>query len=76
MAETTNTGASRAVATYQIGELTMEYVFRRSGLENVSDMQAVFDAVENALEFKNKCYRDMVAEKNTEINAARCEDRP
>ena len=35
--------------TYNIGPLTMEYVFKVSGLTNVFDMQAVFDAVEVAL---------------------------
>lgn len=35
--------------TYNIGPLTMEYVFKRSALENVSDMQAVMDAVEIGL---------------------------
>lgn len=34
---------------YQIGEATMDRVFRPNGLENVSDMQTVFDAVERAL---------------------------
>ena|SRR6218665_3560064 len=34
---------------YQVGDLTMERVFRATGLENLSDMQAVLDAVENAL---------------------------
>lgn len=36
--------------TYNIGPLTMEYVFRKSDLENMSDMQAVMDEVEAALE--------------------------
>lgn len=39
--------------TYQIGDLTMEYVFRLNGLTNVSDWQAVLDAMERALEYKN-----------------------
>lgn len=75
MATSTDTGANRPVATYQIGELTMEYVFRRNSIDNVADLQAVLDAMEGALEFKNRCYRDMVAEKNAEIAAARYEDR-
>ena len=35
--------------TYTIGPLTMEYVFKRTGLTNVSDMQAVFDAMEGGI---------------------------
>ncbi len=35
---------------YNIGPLTMEYVFRRAGLENLANMQAVMDAVEGALQ--------------------------
>lgn len=34
---------------YQVGDLTMEHVFRRAGLTNLSDMQAALDAVEAAL---------------------------
>jgi len=37
------------VNTYNIGPLAMEYVFRKSGLTNMADMQAVMDAVEVAL---------------------------
>ena len=37
------------VAAYQIGDRTMEHVFRANGITDVSDMQAVFDAVESAL---------------------------
>lgn len=36
--------------TYNIGRRTMDFVFRKSGLTNVSDWQAVLDAVEDALE--------------------------
>lgn len=36
--------------TYNIGPLTMQYVFEASGLTNVSDLQAALDAVEVALE--------------------------
>lgn len=35
--------------TYNIGPLTMRYVFERAELQNVSDWQAVMDAVEDAL---------------------------
>jgi len=39
------------VTTYNIGPLTAQYVFGfNSGLTNMSDMQAVMDAVEAALE--------------------------
>jgi len=38
--------------TYNIGPLTAEYVFTASGLTNMSDMQAVMDAVEAALEMR------------------------
>lgn len=34
---------------YVIGDLTMEKVFKPSGLENLSDLQTVLDAVEEAL---------------------------
>ena len=34
---------------YQVGDLTMEHVFRRAGLTNLSNMQAALDAVEAAL---------------------------
>lgn len=34
---------------FLIGELTMEHVFRAKGLTNLSDLQAVMDAVEAAL---------------------------
>jgi hypothetical protein len=54
--------------TYNIGPLTMEYVFKRAGLTNVSDMQAVFDAVEGALEYKNEVYRDMCREMADRIS--------
>lgn len=37
------------MSTYNIGPLTAAYVFQRSGLKNMSDMQAVMDAVEAAL---------------------------
>lgn len=40
---------ANAPKEYTIGELTSERVFKAAGLENVSDMQAVFDAVEAAL---------------------------
>lgn len=49
MAETTDTETAPEVATYQIGERTMKRVFEASGIENVADLQAVFDAVEAAL---------------------------
>lgn len=35
---------------YTIGDLTMAWVFRAAGLTDASDMQAVFDQVEIALE--------------------------
>lgn len=35
---------------YTIGELTLERVFRASGITNLSDLQAVMDAVEAALQ--------------------------
>jgi len=61
--------------TYDIGPLTMEYVFKRAGIENVSDMQAVFDAVEGALEYKNERFKEMAIEYRQQIDAARYEDR-
>jgi len=64
-----------SMTTYNIGPLTMEYVFKRAGIENVSDMQVVFDAVEGALELKNKHYGDMYREMSERIDAARYEDR-
>ena len=39
----------KSVHQYQVGERTMERVFRKAGLENMSDMQSVLDAVEAAL---------------------------
>lgn len=39
---------------YHIGAKTEELVFRRNGIQNVADMQAVFDAVEGALESLEK----------------------
>lgn len=35
---------------FTVGALTMKHVFRPSGLTNVSDMQAVFDATERGFE--------------------------
>jgi hypothetical protein len=35
---------------FTVGTLTMKHVFRPSGLTNVSDMQAVFDATERGFE--------------------------
>lgn len=52
--------------TYNIGPLTMEYVFKRAGIENVSDMQAVFDAVEAALKYKNEHIRSIGKELQIE----------
>lgn len=48
--------------SYNIGPLTMEYVFKMSGLTNVADMQAVFDAMEKALEYKNEHIRQIAQE--------------
>lgn len=61
--------------TYNIGPLTMEYVFKRAGIKNVADMQAVFDAVEGALEYKNEHFKKMAIEYRQQIEAARYEDR-
>lgn len=36
--------------TYNIGPLTAQHVFKAANLTNMSDMQAVMDAVEVALE--------------------------
>lgn len=55
--------------SYNIGPLTMEYVFKRAGIENVSDMQAVFDAVEGALEYKNEHIRGIASELQDSRNA-------
>lgn len=54
--------------TYNIGPLTDDYVFKMSGLTNVSDLQAVLDAVEVALKMKNQHFRDMMAEMQAEID--------
>lgn len=43
------TAALGAPSTYTIGPLTMRYVFERAGLENMADMQAVMDAVEDGI---------------------------
>ena len=63
------------MTTYNIGPLTMEYVFKRAGIQNVSDMQAVFDAVEGALELKNQHYSSMYREMSKRISAAGYEDQ-
>jgi len=60
--------------TYTIGPLTAEYVFTASGLTNMSDIQAVMDAVEAALEYKNERFKEMVAEYRSQIEASRYED--
>lgn len=75
MADEINTANDGAVNTYQIGPLTMEYVFRRAGLTNVADLQAVFDAVEGGFELKNKHHREAIAEFRQHAEAARYEDR-
>lgn len=49
MAEMIDTGTEHPVATYHIGSVTMRYVFQPNGIENVADMQRVFDAVEEVL---------------------------
>jgi hypothetical protein len=38
-----------APATVRIGDLTMEKIFKPNGIENLSDLQALMDAVEVAL---------------------------
>ena len=50
------------VKKYEIGDLTMEKVFRPKNIVNLSDLQAVFDQVENAL-YTLKVERDEQAEK-------------
>lgn len=42
------------VKVYKIGEATNRLVFQANGIENVSDMQRVFDAVEVVLESLEK----------------------
>lgn len=44
-----NDASHTALEVYVVGDRTMEKVFRPAGLTNVSDLQAVFDAVEKAL---------------------------
>lgn len=48
---------------YQVGPLTMTYVFEPTNIHNLSDMQAVLDAVEAALSGKAElleALRDLV----------------
>lgn len=65
--------------TYNIGPLTMEYVFRAAELENMSDMQAVMDAVEAALEMKgldvHAVARDFIVTHEISCAEATAEDR-
>lgn len=42
------------VKTYSIGEATNRIIFKANGIENVGDMQRVFDTVEVALESLEK----------------------
>lgn len=60
------------MTVYNIGPLTMKYVFERFGLTNVSDMQAVLDAVEVGLAASEAVgYRDGM---NDSFDAAGPED--
>ena len=47
---------------YQVGPLTMSHVFEYAKLQNLSDMQAVLDAMEAALERKNDHIRMIARE--------------
>lgn len=49
MADEIDTAEPPQAAIYNIGKLTESLVFRRNNIENVADMQIVFDAVESAL---------------------------
>lgn len=65
--------------TYNIGPLTMRYVFERSGLTNVSDWQAVMDAAESALEMQGLAAfavaRDFINKHHISCPEATGEDR-